>query len=941
MKRRTISVIIAVCIILSAFCTPSFAAETELTYHTVYLDTSASADGDGSASSPYNTLASAVSAIEAAEESAGIITVVGTLSVSANIPSHTKEITFTGADTASVFSYSANILIGGPTVFENIALKATAWLMIRTGGSPLTFGEGITRASGSNGLNIDAGANTDGKEIALTITSGPFNSVYVGSYGSADVTVNRTEVFVGENASVTTLTLGSDGTGGCTFTDDVFITVNGEVSYMVYTTKGPAPVFNGALTLLYNHGSYRLYDISETLSAEKGVYIMSCEKKDGSYLEITDTAGTFTVGGDNEAVAVSAADGAMSESSSKKLTVSNAGKYYVTYPDSDVEYLNGGSQIKVKADTTLDFAALAYMEPDGKLFVGWTDADGNPVSSGAFKAGDVLYAKYIDYSDTDFFIKDTQIRTVSDTADKQGLRFIIEKKLSFENALKAEVGGLSCGAVYMPTDYSGGTDMELESAHYVLKSVSYSPKKVVCENIYARSAEAEQYTLCITDTSSDLAKDKYYKFYTVKGYMEFTDINGVARVLYTDYLTTNLYKVALAEKEENPDSYSSVCNTIIEYVENERITEKTTGDGDYAFSSWMTGPESDSDYKEDYQATYLLNNGVRVRDIIIGTADDSEPINIVAFSDLHFNYYNKLDALLNNPAINGQWFGTGVPNNEIRGMGRVDQDFGSVDNANKLMEYGSFYDKTVIIGDIMDYFSYGCAELSKKLLVDRSVNNSTLIALGNHETAELFAKVTKNNGFREMFTQNYKYAKLNEGLWPHDIYYYSEVVTKGDKSVRIVVMDNQSGKYSELGDIKNRLEADIEDSKANNIPVLIFQHVPINTYNENYQGVLPYFSDGATDELRLYNETSNIGRASNAYTQSVYNLISANPDVVKGVFCGHVHNSYYTEISSYSYDGTTYTPVTDADGNQLTIPQYIVSGSYMKNKANALKISVY
>ena len=927
MKKRIISVLISVCLILTVFSSATFATETVKTYHTVYLNTALETDGDGSQATPYNTLVSAINAIENSSENAGIINVVGTLTVSADMPAHTKEITYTGE---GIFNYTANLAIGGPTVFQNIAIKvgtsSSAWLMLRTAGNALTFGEGITKASGSASFNITAGANVSGKDIDLTLLSGSFNSVYIGSYSDSAITINKTNFFVGEKATVSSLTLGANGAGSCTFEGDTFITVNGNVNNMIYTTKGPKPVFNGALTLLYNHGLYRLYEISETLTSEKGVYIMDCEKKDGSYLEVTETAGEFNVIGDNDVVAYSKTDGTLFEPAAKKIVFGSGGNYKVKFQNNDIEFVNGGSEIRVKKDTTLNFAEVSYIEPDGKLFVGWVDTEGKAVSSGEFKAGTVLKAKYVDYSDTDFVIKDTEIRTTSETVESQGLRFIIEKNLSFESNLKSAVGSISFGSVYMPTNYAAGTDMQIDSKHTVYTTDGkYTPKKIPAKNIYARSPSAEQYTLCITDIGSELTNDKFYKFYTVKGYIEYKDVNGVSRVLYTDYVTTNLYKVALEEKESNPDTYNTICDKIIDYVENQRIIDKTTGDGEFAFSkNYLVGNEN----TDPNFTIKVLNNGIRVRDIVIGTKDDSEPINIIAFSDIHFNNYNKQDELLDNPSIKAQWYGF---NGVIRGMGRVDQGFGSIDNANKLMEYGSLYDKTVIIGDIMDSFSYGSAELAKKLLVDRIIKGNTLIALGNHETAELFAKVTVANGFRERFTQNYKYMKLNEQIWPHDIYYYSEVITKGDKKVKVVVIDNQAVKYNST--IYSKLSQDITASRNDGIPILIFQHVPMNTGYEDDTKIVP-FGDGATYEegyVSFYNNSGYVGGTNaNADTKKVYDLICANGDVIKGIYCGHEHNSYYVPVKA-----------TDINGNETSIPQYVVSGSYMLNKGEALKISVY
>lgn len=927
MRKRIISILISVCLILTVFSSATFATETVKTYYTVYLNTALETDGDGSEATPYNNLTSAINAIENSSENAGVINVMGTLTVSADMPKHTKEITYTGE---GVFNYTTNFSIGGPTVFQNIAIKAgtssSAWLMLRSAGSSLTFGEGITKASGSASFNIVAGANVSGKDIDLTLLSGSFNSVYVGSFSDSAITINKTNVMIGEKVTVSSLTFGANGEGSCTFEGDTFITVNGNLNNMIYTTKGPQPVFKGALTFLYNHGLYRLYEISETLTSEKGVYIMDCEKKDGSYLEVTDTAGEFNIVGDNDVVAYSKQDGTLFESAAKKIVFTKGGNYKVKFQNDDIEFVNGGSEIKVKKDTTLNFAEVSFVEPNGKLFVGWVDAEEKAVSSGEFKAGTVLKAKYVDFDATDFVIKNTEIRTTNETVETQGLRFVIEKNLSFESNLKSVVGSISFGSVYMPTDYAAGTDMEIGSKHmFSVKDGNYTPKKVVAKNIYARSPSAEQYTLCITDIGSELTNDKFYKFYTVKGYIEYKDINGVSRVLYTDYVTTNLYKVALEEKEANPNSYDAICDKIINYVENERIIEKTTGDGEFAFSNtYLAGDENtDPNY-----TIKVLNNGIRVRDIVIGTKDEKEPIEIIAFSDIHFNNYNKQDELLDNPSIKAQWYGY---NGEIRKMGRVKQGAGSVENANKLMEYGSFYDKTVVMGDVMDSFSYGSAEHVQKLLVDRIIKGNTLIALGNHETAELFGKVTVANGFRERFTQNYKYMKLNEKVWPNDIYYYSEVITKGDKKVKVVIIDNQAVKYN--SSIEKKLSDDITDSRNNNTPILIFQHVPLNTGYEKDKQVYA-FGDGAVDSkgyLDFYNNSGYVGGTNaNSDTKKVYDLICKNGDIIKGIYCGHEHNSYYVPVKA-----------TDINDNETSIPQYVVSGSYVLNKGEALKISVY
>ncbi len=944
MKYRILSVIITFCLVLSLFSTAAFAGTDGVSYFDVFLDTSLANNGDGSLETPFNNVNSAIEAIEGSDKEEGRIYIQGIFTVNGNLPSHTKPVTFRGGTVA----YNASFSIGGPTTFSNVSLKSGGWYFIGADGYPLTFDEEVKKNSASSDLNINAGASVSGKDIDLTILGGQFGSIYVGSYASTNVTVGKTSVTVGEAATVTNLIWGANSTAGVTFTDDVFITIGGLVKKMYYTTKGTAPVFEASVTTLYNNGYYTLYDFHALLADKEDTYIMRCDKCEGSYLATTDTPGNFTVIGDNEAMAVSTG-GDLFESDKGTIKVSGPGLYDVSFFNENVEYLNGGATLKVKKEVSLDLSTLTYVEPDGKVFIGWTDESGKAVKSGIFAAGTVLVAQYVDCADEDFYIKETQIRNYSDTA-KQGLRFVIEKGIKFEKALKAKVKNISFGSIYIPTDYSGGTDMEFASLHEISRGVFKSPKKVSAVNIFARSAESEQYTLCITDSSDLLAKDKYYKFYTVKGYVEFTDINGNQRAYYTDYMTSSLYKTALNIKASDPEGYDTVCDTIINYVENDRVTEKTTGDGEFAFMEWKTGPNADG--QDENHASYMLKNGILVRDIVIGNkAAGGTPIEIAAFSDIHFNSRNKQDLLLNNPAINAQYEGLVVDGTKyVREMGRVDLGYGSVKNSAMLMEYGSFFDKTVVIGDIMDFFSFGSAELTKKLLFDRSINGSALFALGNHETAELFAKVTAARGFNEMFSQAFKYNSMNRSFWPHDIYYHSEVVTKADKKVKLVVLDNQSGTYAPV--IATKLEKDIADSKADGTPILIFQHVPLNTYNSDYATYIPLDRDfGSKDcfDGNIYDGSDNITRnSSDATTRKVYNLIASNPDVIKGIFAGHVHNNYYTEVAaaSYNYETNTATPVTDASGNALTIPQYMVGGSYMpsfseRGGASVLKISIY
>ena len=63
-------------------------------------------------------------------------------------------------------------------------------------------------------------------------------------------------------------------------------------------------------------------------------------------------------------------------------------------------------------------------------------------------------------------------------------------------------------------------------------------------------------------------------------------------------------------------------------------------------------------------------------------------------------------------------------------------------------------------------------------------------------------------------------------------------------------------------------------------------------------------------------------------TEQVYNLITNNGDIIKGVFNGHMHNDYYTEILAKT-----------ASGEDTVIPQYTMTASIYED-GRAVKITV-
>ena len=145
-----------------------------------------------------------------------------------------------------------------------------------------------------------------------------------------------------------------------------------------------------------------------------------------------------------------------------------------------------------------------------------------------------------------------------------------------------------------------------------------------------------------------------------------------------------------------------------------------------------------------------------------------------------------------------------------------------------------------------------------------------------------------------------------------------------------VVLDNGASRYWD--EQIPLLEADIEKARENGYVILIFEHEPICTRNPEETDVYPIRKND-TNNYDFSSRPIGNEKASGA-TLEVYNLITQNADVVKGVFCGHYHSDYYTEIIA-SY--------TDENGNKIdtVIPQYVLTATVYDGYAgHVLKITV-
>ena len=211
----------------------------------------------------------------------------------------------------------------------------------------------------------------------------------------------------------------------------------------------------------------------------------------------------------------------------------------------------------------------------------------------------------------------------------------------------------------------------------------------------------------------------------------------------------------------------------------------------------------------------------------------------------------------------------------------------------------------VLTGDTLDYLSHGCIELTQKNLLE-PWKDAILASPGNHEP------LRQMQGVVEDTTSLQSRQDLLQSIWPHDLHYASFVL-KG--KVMLIQLDNASmceeGGSAFLQEQVEPFKADLAKAREKGYVVLLFYHIPIATGNpEDYRSISP--SNG--DQANFY--SSGIGRYSKGASKEIYTLITDNADIIKGTFCGHVHNDYYTNIKGTGQNGTGH-----------LIPQYIMTAS--------------
>lgn len=294
----------------------------------------------------------------------------------------------------------------------------------------------------------------------------------------------------------------------------------------------------------------------------------------------------------------------------------------------------------------------------------------------------------------------------------------------------------------------------------------------------------------------------------------------------------------------------------------------------------------------------IVDNGVQVRYIHIDALKNSNPVNIMQVTDLHFNKLSDRDIAENNPAIA-----------DTRKYRQWARDESTVPNADRVLALADKFDAVAITGDNIDYLTWGSLDLLKEH-VWNVLGSKLIMPLGGHDATRVMEGTVA-----DPTTEESRYEILQQA-WQHDVQYSNKIV--GD-SVMMVQMNNGDGKYT--AEQAEKLAADIKYARENNMVILIFEHEPLAT--KDPAGAHVTSVTNAQIENFYKNCIGGSKHNDDEATANVYKLITENADVIRGIFCGHYHENYYYEIkASYQSNGKT----VDA-----TIPQVILTTNAYKN----------
>ncbi len=845
----------------------------ELSGVTVYANSASGNDeNDGlSAEKAVLTLEKAFAILEETDSSEKNLVVSGEFTVDV-LPENTKTVKILGdgKEGTQIICSENGVTLSGPVEFDNINFHiTTANKFISTEGNSLVLGENVTRDAEHNvndDLNFHIGTyNADGPHEHFSFAA-DVGTVFVGSYYNGQMHETAGADIYMNGGSCYRILLGSDGWAG----NHMGVVFTDDVN-IVYN--------GGTLERVVRHSDMKSPTFKAALQfvANNGLSfpeLPAVSAEGGKYILSCEAVEGCYIEPTKEAGTFKVYGGKTAVAQSENEKFVSAGGYLVVSPDTytvsftDEEfYKNDGEKVEFTSDYTISSEYLYHTPFEDKLFLGWTYEDGTKLDGQTeFKKGDILKAVYADFKASDFVMSDP---AVDYTAGSLGVKL----EMKVPEGL-SEIDVKEMGVIAVELDKLG----EMNFTYSLPNTLKFEGASAV-SNVFADMANAQ-------------------KIYKVRGFIQYTDLFGNDEILYTDikdFMFHQLIKARVLEEGVGADEKSAIEKADDKIKEEQKRKYQSEEKID------IVGTSAD---KKNW-IYQLKDTRIMVREVDIDTGSGKDPVEIIQLSDLHFNYLNERDFEEANPSILATYNGR-----------KWNANASSVPNAVRCLNFASVADQIVVTGDVLDYMSWGAIELMWKHIF--TPYPEAIVTLGNHESTR---RCQDNPATPDPTSLESRMEILQEN-WAHDIYYYSKVL---DERVMIIQMDD--GAASKFWDNQiEPLRADLELAREKGYTVLLFFHIPLCT--------------GNPDDTEVYAIRGNDGNVYDFYnnyigsegtegaSKEVYDIITNNADVIKGIFTGHKHGDYYTEILAKTHDG-----------KDTVIPQYVLTGTPY-DQGHALVITV-